>query len=158
MSRENTNIVRRCTNCGGRLRVIRVTRINRFQTPEASLYDSNVSRYKKKSEASAQELMCTCCGRRFPLFGGITTKSKKKKQKLIKEVVKQETNVSKKRPKVKVKRVVRIVKFLIFLAALAAVAYFAYQYKDILIEYWESLVSVLQKIQDLVAYIVDIFK
>ena len=60
----------RCGVCGGRMRLVNVTWINNFQTPEASLYDSSISSRSVVpvgARTSAQELMCTCCGLRAPL-------------------------------------------------------------------------------------------
>ena len=78
MSRENEN---RCPNCGGRMRLVNVTRINKFQAPEASLYDSSVTRRKtllgNLPKLTTQELMCFCCGHRIPFTGKITAQIKK---------------------------------------------------------------------------------
>ena len=159
MSREKANSGKRCANCGGRMRLVNVTWINRFQAPEASLYDSSVSRRKAKlgivPKLSAQELMCTCCGQRIPFFGGKTKTVKKEKvekqkaeKQKVEKVEKQKVEKSKKRNK---KRVVAWIKFLIFLIAISVIAYFAYQYKDVLLEYWKTAEGIIGKIQDLIA-------
>ena len=155
MSRENGG--NRCLNCGGRMRLVNVTWINRFQTPEASLYDSSVSRRKAKlgikPRLSAQEMMCTCCGQRTPILGGKTQKAKKVK----KEKVKNESKNNKKQRKANKKGIVRFIKFLIFLAIVAAAVYFAYQYKDVLIGYWEPLTGVFAAIDELIAFVTNLF-
>ena len=156
MSRENAKSGNRCVNCGGRMRLVNVTWINRFQTPEASLYDSSVSSRKAKlgivPRLSAQEMMCTCCGQRTPVAGGKVTKAKESKAKTVKpKKVTSEVKDSKKRVKVKRKNIVRLIKFLIFLAAIAVTAYFAYCYKDTLIGYWESLEAIFGKVAELIA-------
>ena len=152
MSRENGG--NRCANCGGRMRLVNVTWINKFQTPEASLYDSGVSNRKAKlgivPKLSAQEMMCTCCGQRTPILGG---KSKKVKP----EKVKPERKNNKKKRKSKKNGIVSFIKFLIFLAAIAAIAYFAYQYKDILIGYWEPLAGVFAKVEELITFVKGFF-
>ena len=77
----------RCGVCGGRMRLVNVTWINNFQTPEASLYDSSISSRSVVpvgARTSAQELMCTCCGLRAPL-GYANPVSVEKKAKKVKE-------------------------------------------------------------------------
>jgi len=155
MSRENAKSGNRCVNCGGRMRLVNVTWINRFQTPEASLYDSSVSSRKAKlgivPRLSAQEMMCTCCGQRTPILGG-------KSKKVKKEKVKPEGKNNKKKRKTKKKGIVGFIKFLIFLAAIAAIVYFAYQYKDILIGYWEPLEGVFATVEKLIAAVKGFLK
>lgn len=154
MSRENAKSGNRCANCGGRMRLVNVTWVNRFQTPEASQYDSSVSRRKallgNMPKLSAQEMMCTCCGQRTPLLSGKPAKVKKEK-------VKNDNKNTKKQRKTKKKGVVRFIRFLIFLAIVAVAAYFAYQYKDVLIGYWAPLADVFAKVEELIAFIQKLF-
>lgn len=153
MSRKNTNSGNRCVNCGGRLRLVNVTWINKFQSPEAALYDKSVSRRKAKlgikPRLSAQEMMCTCCGQRTPYMGKKVAKAKSTK-KQVQQVYQARNEKSKKGNKVSVNRVIAIIKFLIFLVAIAAIAYYAYQYKDILLGYWETAKGIVAKIGELI--------
>ena len=155
MSRENAKSGRRCPNCGGRMRLVNVTLVDRFQAPEASQYDLSVSRRKasrkKASPLTTQEMMCASCAQRSPLWGDTKKPAKVKKVKGNK--VKNEN----KSRKTKKKRVGRFIKFLIFFAMIAVAAYFAYQYRNVLIGYWEPLAGVFKKVEELIAYIKGIF-
>ena len=156
----------RCANCGGRMRLVNVTWVNRFKTPEAALYDNSVSRRKAKlgikPRVSAQEMMCTCCGQRTPILSkmaakgskGRSTKQEAKQVQQVQQVQRVQRvrgEKSKKGKKVSVKRVVAIIKFLIFLSAVAVIAYYAYQYKDVLWGYYETAEGIIAKIQELIA-------
>ena len=70
----------RCANCGARMRLVKVTKINTFRTPEACQYDLSVSgrALGEVTKASSRELLCTCCGYRAP---AIETKKAIKKRK-----------------------------------------------------------------------------
>ena len=151
----------RCSNCGGRMRLVNVTRINKFQTPEASLYDSSVSHRKallgNLPKVTTQEMMCVCCGQRAPLSGKITTKvTKAKKAKKAKKVTNANSNESnekkqsKKLTRAQKKVIACLIKFLISLAIVAVGVYFAYQYKDVLLGYWQSIRGIVGKIETLV--------
>lgn len=155
MSRENAKSGTRCPNCGGKMRLVKVTWINKFQTPEASQYDLSVSRRKKKSEASAQQLMCIHCAQRTPITAGKAEKSVKVKNGKVKNVASKKDN--KKAKRAKKKGVVRFIKFLIFLAVVAVVAYFAYKYKETLIGYWEPLATVFEKVGKLIDFVKGLF-
>jgi len=164
MSRENAKSGNRCANCGGRMRLVNVTWVNRFQAPEASLYDSSVSNRKAKlgiaPKLSAQEMMCTCCGQRTPIGGGKSKKPVKVKKAKVKNDNKNNKNNknNKKQRKAKKKGIVGFIKFLIFLVAIAATVYFAYRYKDILIGYWEPLAGVFAVIEKLIAFVKGLLK
>ena len=157
MSRENEN---RCPNCGGRMRLVNVTRINKFQAPEASLYDSSVTRRKtllgNLPKLTTQEMMCVCCGHRIPFTGKITARVKKAASaKSVKPNNNQKKNVqksSKPQKPTNVKKIVIVflIKFAIFLAALAVLAYFAYQYKDVFLGYLETAKGMVGKLERLV--------
>lgn len=134
MGLKNANNGIRCANCGGRMRLVNVTRINKFQTPEASQYDISVS-YRKAMlgdvfRSTVQEMMCTCCGQRAPL--SIRKPAKAGKPAKVEKAKKVKEKKSKKERKAKRKRIVGFIKFLIFLAVVAVAAYFAYQYQDVL--------------------------
>ena len=141
MSRVIAKSGNRCPNCGGKMRLVNVNWVNKFQTPEASRYDQCVSRRKALRKAApksiTQEMMCTSCAERTPLSA--------KEAKLIK---------SKKNPKarkIRRKRIGRLIKFLIFLAIVAAIAYFGYKYKDTIMGYLEPVKGIIDKIKDLIA-------
>lgn len=54
----------RCPNCGARMRLVKVVRVNSFPTPEARQYDLSVSRrngFLDNKKTTSQELRCTCC-------------------------------------------------------------------------------------------------
>ena len=155
MSRENAKSGTRCPNCGGRMRLVNVTWINKFQTPEASQYDLSVSRRQKKAESSAQQLMCTCCAQRTPITVGKAEKRAKIKNGKVKKVAAKKE--SKKAKRAKKTGVVRFIKFLIFLAIVAAAVYFAYSYKDTLLGLWAPLADVFQKIDELIAFVQGFF-
>ena len=139
MGRKNRNnenhCANRCPNCGGRMRLVNVTWIDRFQTPEASQYDRSVSHRKALlgniQQVSTQELMCNCCGQRFPC---VAVKKKRKKKGLA-----------------------RFIGFLIFVAVIAVGVYFAYEYKEDLINFWKPLEDVFNTIDDAVEYVKNFF-
>ena len=58
----------RCANCGARMRLVKVTKIDTYRTPEACQYDMSVSgrALGEITKASSRELLCTCCGYRAP--------------------------------------------------------------------------------------------
>jgi len=135
----------RCGVCGGRMRLVNVTWINNFQTPEASLYDNSVSSRSVVpvgARTSAQELMCTCCGLRAPL-GYVNPVSVEKKAKKVKEPL------TKKQLKKRKQRIKRIIKWAIFLLILAAIAVVAYKYRVQLMPYLQKAWSLLKKAKDL---------
>lgn len=149
MSRKKKNsgccCANRCTNCGGRMRLVNVTWIDRFQSPEASQYDLSVSRRKamlaNTQQKSTQELMCTCCGQRVPIIGAPIKMKKKKK----------------KSGKAKKSGFARFIGFLIFVAIIAVGVYFAYEYKEDLIKFWKPFEDVFNTIDDAVEYVVKFF-
>lgn len=73
----------RCANCGAKMRLVKVTKINTFRTPEACQYDLSVSgrALGEVTKASSRELLCTCCGYRAPAIE--TKKAIKKRKKRI---------------------------------------------------------------------------
>ena len=161
MSSENAKNGSRCPNCGGKMRLVNVTRVNQFQTPEARLYDSSVARRKNLPQLSTQELMCTCCGQRAPISSGKTkrvelpkTETKIKREKKAK--VKNEQKRTRKPRKDRKKVVARLLKILIPLAIIAVIAYFAYLYKDALIDFVNAFFDLIEKIRQLVAWIKDL--
>lgn len=168
MSRENANSGNRCSNCGGRMRLVNVTWVNRFPTSLAGLNGSSVSRHKNPPQSTAQEMMCTCCSQRTPMADRKVTKAKKapkekvKKAKVQENVKRERAESEAKSPKkhrrVRIKGIVRFIKFLIFLAVVAAIVYFGYLYKDTLIGYWEPLSAVYKKIEELIAFVKGILK
>ena len=64
MARKST----RCANCGAKMRLVNVTKINTFRTPEACQYDMSVTGRVpgEAAKTSYRELLCTCCGYRVP--------------------------------------------------------------------------------------------
>lgn len=147
MSRKKKNsgmcCANRCTNCGGRMRLVNVTLIDRFQSPEASQYDLSVSRRKamfaSTQQASTQELMCNCCGQRVSIVGA-PIKMKKKKS-----------------GKAKKSGFARFIGFLIFVAIIAVGVYFAYEYKEDIIKFWKPFENVFNTIDDAVEYVKNFF-
>ncbi len=140
----------RCGVCGGRMRLVNVTWINNFQTPEASLYDSSISSRSVVpvgARTSAQELMCTCCGLRAPL-GYANPVSVEKKAKKVKEPL------TKKQLKKRKKRIKNIIKLIVLLLILAAVAVVAYKYREVLKPYAYKAWGLLKKAKDLLVSII----
>ena len=147
----------RCSNCGGRMKLVNVIRINKFQAPEASLYDSSVSRRKallgNLPKLTTQEMMCVCCGRRVPFTGKIPVEVKKAQTtKSVKPKEDQKKTVKTAKPVIRTRKNMTVfaIKFLIFLVAMAVLAYFAYQYKDVLLTYWQTANGIVGKIEKLV--------
>ena len=145
----------RCINCGAKMKLVHVTRINTFRTPEAGQYDISVSRRQGGSaiQSSSRELLCTCCGFRIPADMAKTLKPAKEKQEVVK---KEKAEKTEKVEKVVTKKVVKKsfgmafwIKLAISLAILAVCAYFAYQDKDTLLEYWDKFKDLLGKAKDL---------
>ena len=154
MSRVNTNSGKRCANCGGRMRLVNVTWINKFQTPEASQYDRSVS-YRKAMlgdvfRTSAQEMMCTCCGQRAPISIGKSAKAgkpvKAKKTAKVKKEKKTKEKKSRKERRARRKCIIGFIKFLVFLIIVAIIAYFAYQNQEVLNTAFEQVKNILEKL------------
>ena len=149
MSRVNAKSGNRCPNCGGRMRLVNVTWVDKFQSPEASQYDQSVSRrnalLKIAPKLTTQEMMCTSCAERSPLSikeaklaKGKAAKAKRKK-------------LDKKARKLRRKRIGRVIKFVIFLAIVAAAVYFGYQYQDTLLGVWETIVGFISSIEEMIS-------
>ena len=64
MARKST----RCENCGAKMRLVTVTKIDTYRTPEACQYDMSVTGRVpgEAAKTSYRELLCTCCGYRAP--------------------------------------------------------------------------------------------
>jgi hypothetical protein len=148
----------RCINCGAKMKLVHVTRINTFRTPEAGQYDISVSRRQGGSfiQSSSRELLCTCCGFRIPADAAKTLKPAKEKQEVVKKEKAEKPEKVEKVEKVVTKKIVKKrfgmafwIKLAIFLAVLAVCAYFAYEHKDTLLEYWDKFKGLLDKAKDL---------
>ena len=140
----------RCGVCGGRMRLVNVTWINNFQTPEASLYDSSISSRSAVPagvRTSAQELMCTCCGLRAPAGYaapvGVARREKKVKEPLTKKQIKKRKKLIK-----------NIIKLVVLLVILAVVAVLAYKYREVLKPYAYKAWELLKKVKDLIVRII----
>ncbi len=147
MSRENAKSDNRCPVCGGRMRLVNVTWVNTFRTPEASQYDLSVSNRKALFGAtpasSSQEMMCFSCSRRSPIANGKVEKVKKEKK-----VKKQEDKEEKKKKK---NYIGSLIGWLIFLVFLAVTAYFVYKYRDVINGYINKIVELFYKVKDFIA-------
>ena len=143
----------RCINCGAKMKLVNVTRINTFRTPEAGQYDIGVARRQGGNaiQSSSRELLCTCCGFRIPADMAKTLKPAKKKQEKVEKAEKAEKaeKTTKKAGGKKKNRAVFWIKLAIFLAVVAVCAYFAYQYKDTIVEYWGKFMDLLDKAKGL---------
>ena len=142
----------RCVNCGAKMKLVNVTRINTFRAPEARQYDVSVSFRKAGSginQSSSREYLCTCCGYRLPAGAAKMVKeAKKAEEKVEKEVEKAvEKKSGKKAGKV---NVALIIKLVIFLAIVAAAAFLAYKYRDTIMVYWEKLKELPDKAMGLI--------
>ncbi len=78
----------RCANCGARMRLVNVTKIDTYRTPEACQYDMSVSgrALGEVAKTSSRELLCTCCGYRAPASEtkkAIAASKKKNRKKRI---------------------------------------------------------------------------
>ena len=156
MSRKEVMSDSRCPICGGKMRLVNVTHTNTFCAPEASQYDLSVSRRKTKSviPASTRELFCTCCGYRIP--AGAAKMAKPEKEKKVKERKPQNTTATTKEVVVQ-KTVVKKrqsvffwIKLFIFLAIVAAGAYFVYSYRETILNYWNQLMILVDKVMNFV--------
>ena len=169
MSRKVVKSDNRCPVCGGRMRLVNVTWVNRFSAPEASQYDLSVSRrnalLKKAPKTSSQEMMCFSCSRRLPLDKDALKKAKKAAKKAEKQSKKAEkqsqkannqdnsnnntanNNNSKKSNKTRVGSIIRSI---IFLVLLAVTAYFVYTYRNILLGYVDKAVELFNKAKEFV--------
>ena len=138
MSRREENMNNRCPVCGGRMRLVNVTWVNTFQTPEAEQYDLSVSRRKalrKKAAAAttSQEMMCSSCCRRTPLAN--------EKGKVTKKSVKKATKQVKKERKNKKKRGGSVFGTILLLAILAALGYLGYTYFDEIVAFLQPAID-----------------
>lgn len=138
----------RCINCGGRMKFVKVTRVNTFRTPEAAQYDLSVSRRKSGffGQASSHEYLCPCCGFRMPAemakAAKATAKAAKTREKANKETKK---NAGEKK-KVNVKFWIKLA---IILILIAACAFLAYKYKDTIMNYWDKFMGLIDKAKDI---------
>lgn len=162
MSRKVVKSDNRCPVCGGRMRLVNVTWVNRFSAPEASQYDLSVSRrnalLKKAPKTSSQEMMCFSCSRRLPLDKDALKKAKKAAKKAEKQSKKANNqdnsnnntannNNNKKSHKTRVGSIIRSI---IFLVLLAVTAYFVYTYRNILLGYVDKAVELFNKAKEFV--------
>ena len=162
MSRKVVKSDNRCPVCGGRMRLVNVTWVNRFSAPEASQYDLSVSRrnalLKKAPKTSSQEMMCFSCSRRLPLDKDALKKAKKAAKKAEKQSKKANNqdnsnnntannNNSKKSNKTRVGSIIRSI---IFLVLLAVTAYFVYTYRNIILGYVDKAVDLFNKAKEFV--------
>ena len=135
MSRRKIMSDSRCPICGGRMRLVNVTRVNTFRTPEASLYDLSVSNrntmFGNTSTSSSQELMCSSCSNRSPLENGTFMATGRKKRKGA------------------------IIGWIIFIVVLIVAGVFAYIYRDMLGGVLQSLGDMLNNAKN---NIVNLFK
>ena len=138
MSRKEEKMNNRCSICGGRMRLVNVTWVNTFQTPEAEQYDLSVSRRKtsrKKAAAAtaSQELMCASCCRRIPLAD--------EKGKVTKKTVKKAKKQEKKEKKNKKKRGGSVFGTILLLAILATLVYLVYTYFDAIVAFLQPAID-----------------
>ena len=144
----------RCANCGARMRLVNVTKINTFRTPEASQYDVSVSRRNGGNfvQSSSRELLCTCCGYRIP--AGKAKAVKPKKEKKVKETVREkettQKDTSRKAIEKRNDRIIFWIKLLMFLAVVAVTAYFVYQYRDVIMGYYNQIMDIVNKVTSFV--------
>ena len=134
MSRKEEKMNNRCPICGGRMRLVNVTWVNTFQTPEAEQYDLSVSRRKtlrkNAAAASSQEMMCSACCRRTP----ITNKNGKVTKKAVKKVEKQVKKNKKKRGG-------SAFGTILLLVILAALVYLGYTYFDAIVAFLQPAIN-----------------
>ena len=134
MSRKEEKMNNRCPICGGRMRLVNVTWVNTFQTPEAEQYDLSVSRRKtlrkKAAAASSQEMMCFACCRRTP----ITNKNGKVTKKAVKKVEKQVKKNKKKSGG-------SAFGTILLLVILAALVYLGYTYFDAIVAFLQPAIN-----------------
>ena len=143
----------RCINCGAKMKLVNVTRINTFRSPEASQYDVSVSHRKAGGliQSSSRELLCTCCGYRIPAEMAKAVKVKKaKKQKAQKETTTKSAEKKK-------NNTAFWVKLFIFLVIVALGAYFIYTYRETIMGYWDKLMGIVDKVKGIVDKIASKF-
>ncbi len=133
----------RCINCGGRMKFVKVTRVNTFRTPEAAQYDLSVSRrnFGSFGKASSHEYLCTCCGFRMPAEVAKSAKAEKA-VKTREKANKETTKNAGEKKKVNVKFWIKLA---IILILIAACAFLAYKYKDTIMNYWDKLMGLVDK-------------
>ena len=149
----------RCPVCGGKLRIVNVIKVDTFRRPEATQYDLSVSRRKGKikfGKTSPQEWMCSSCANRLPI---VSTKAETKADK---EKVKAEKPLKPKKEKKKKKidrkkRDAFLTKVFITLIVLCILAYFAYAYRDTIQGYWDKIMSIVGKVEEVVDKIASKF-
>ena len=146
MSRKVENMNSRCPICGGRMKLVNVTWVDTFQTPEAVQYDLSVSRRKasnkKVAVASSQEMMCAACCRRIPFVD-----ENGKETEMVKNMKKQARKEKRKNRKDKGS----VIGWIIFAVIFAIIAYFAYKYRDIVGVYTDKIVVWFNAINDFIA-------
>lgn len=134
MSRREEKMNNRCPICGGTMRLVNVTWVNTFQTPEAEQYDLSVSRRKalrkKAAATSSQEMMCSSCCRRTP----IANKNGKVTKKAVKKVEKQAKKNNKKRGG-------SAFGVILLLVILAALVYLGYTYFDAIVAFLQPAIN-----------------
>ena len=144
MSRVNAKSNNRCPVCGGRMRLVNVTWVDRFQAPEASLYDRSISRRKSLLPVSSKEMMCFSCSRRTPVSGAKLKKVKKvekveKIEKVEKRKVEKQDNKQDKKNKKKGGG--SIFGHILFLAILAITIYLVVTYREIILAYLQLAIN-----------------
>lgn len=128
MARKST----RCANCGAKMRLVNVTKIDTYRTPEACQYDMSVTGRVpgEAAKTSYRELLCTCCGYRAP--AGEAKKAKR---------------AYKKKNRKKGKKRVGLVIFLILVLLAIAACVLLYVFRDKAKELLpDSVVNVLSKV------------
>lgn len=96
----------RCPNCGARMRLVKVVRINSFPAPEARQYDLSVSRrngFLDSKKTTCEELRCTCCSH-YAAVGSaksieLAAKKHAKQEKKEKKLAKKEAKLAQKEEK-----------------------------------------------------------
>ena len=154
MSRKEIVGANRCPVCGGKMRLVNVTWVNRFNTPEASQYDMSISRRKALFGAtpvtSAQEMMCFSCSRRSPI--GDVKVEKVKKAKKVKKHEQNEDTENKTNKKSKKNRIIAdLIGWIIFLIVLAISAYLVYKYREVIHGYIDSFLGLIDRAKNFIS-------
>lgn len=144
MSRKDVNGSNRCPICGGKMRLVNVTWVNTFRTPEANQYDLSVSNRKamlgNAAMSSSHEMMCSNCCRRSPVENP-NAKDVKKAKRAAKKAAKAERKKS---------HVGAIIGWIIFLIILVVTVYFVYKYRDVLNGYIAKIGELFNKAKELI--------
>ncbi len=128
MARKST----RCANCGAKMRLVNVTKIDTYRTPEACQYDMSVTGRVpgEAAKTSYRELLCTCCGYRAP--AGEAKKAKRAYKKKNRKAGKKRVGL-----------VIFLVLVLLAIAACVLLYVFRDKAKELLPD---SVVNVLSKV------------